>query len=146
MPKSLSAEHSALFDFTGIQCREGQRAVSMGPSSPWPANIPMHACCSLPCSHSRSFLGTFVQQWIACSSDWMHSCFSGGSSMYHLTLSNTQPSSSLRVSQRPSPWSSFFMVTGSSLVPLVTDGGGKTEWMAWSRARQRCRSWALSVV
>ena len=60
MPKLLSVEHSALFDSMGIQCQEGQRAVSMGLSSPWPAGIPMQACHSLPCSCLRSFLGTFV--------------------------------------------------------------------------------------
>jgi hypothetical protein len=80
------------------------------------------------------------------SSDCMRSCLSAGSSMHRLTPSKTQPSSSLRVSQRPSPWSSFFIATGSSSVPPVTDGGGKTEWMAWRRARERCRSWVLSVV
>ena len=98
MPKLLSAEHSALFDVTGIQCWEGRRAALMGPSRPRLAGIPMHVCHSFPCSCLRSFLGTFVQCWIACSSDWMHSCLSGGSSMHCLTPSNTQPRSSFRVS------------------------------------------------
>ena len=142
----LRAEHSALFDSMGIQCWEGQRAMSMGMSSPRLASIPMQACHSLPCSCLRSFQETFFQWWIACSSVWIFICFSGSSSVHHLTSLNTQPSSSFQVSHRPSPWSSFFMATGSSLVPLVTDGGGKMEWMAWSRVCERCSSWALSVV
>ena len=146
MPKLLRAERGALFDSTGIQCQEVQRAASMDPSRPRLAGIPMQACCSLPCSRSRSFRGTFVCWRIACSSARICSYFSVGSSMHHQTPLNAQPSSSFRVSHRPSPWSSFFTATGSSLVPPVTDGGGKTEWMAWSRVHKRCSSWALSVV
>ena len=136
MLKLLSMEHSALLDAMVIHCLEVRRAMLMGPSSPRPAGILMHACQSLPWSHSRSFLGTFVHQRIAQSSDCMCSCFSVGSSMHWHTPSNTQPSSSFQVSHRLSPWSSFFIMTGSSSVPPVTDGGGKTVWMAWSRARE----------
>ena len=145
-PKSWSVAHRALLFFIESQCFVVYRVALIGPRSPWLAGIPMNACHSLPWRHLRSLCGTFVQWCMVQSFNWMHLCLSLGSLMHHLTPLNIHPSNSLHIAHRPSPWSSFLSATGSSLVPLVTDGGGRTECMAYRRACDRWRSWAGLVV
>ena len=146
MPKSFNAEHSALLDWIGSQCLVDRSAASMGLRRPRLAGMLMQACCSLPWRHSRSLRGTFFQQRRPHSSDCRRSCFSAGSLMQHLMPSNTQPRISLRMSHSPPPCCSFLRVTGSSSVPLVTKGGGNTEWIPCRRAWERWHNCAGSVV
>ena len=145
MPKSCRAAFNAGLDWSGSHCLSVHRAACTGPRSLRPAGMPMQACRSFPRSHSRSLRWARFCRRRVRSSVWMWSCLSGGNSMHRLMPSKIQLRISFHVSQRPSPWRSFLSATGSSSVPPVTDGGGKTEWMPCRMAHVRWRSCAGSV-
>jgi hypothetical protein len=130
VPKSDSASHTGALVLIRIQRCSPQSAASMGPISPLPAGMPMHACRKHPRMLLNSLRRTWVQRVSKCSSKVSHSTLSEGSSTHHFAPLNTHPSSSFHVAHNPFPCLSFLMETGSSPAWPVTAGGGKTEWMA----------------
>ena len=130
VPKSDSAFHTGALVLIHIQRCSPRSAASIGPISPLPAGMPMHACRKRPRMLSNSLRRTWVRRVSECSSEVSRSTLSEGSSMQRFAPSNTHPSSSFRVAHKPSPCLSFLMDTGSSPAWPVTAGGGKTECMA----------------
>lgn len=122
------------------------RALSMGPISPLPAGIPMHAWRSLPRSFSNAFRGIVGVRAAWCSSSSNAVTFPSGSWIHRWAPSNTQPRISFRTAHTPSPAKSFLIEMGSSPAWPVTAGGGNTWCIALSRARDRCRRSFSSVV
>jgi hypothetical protein len=130
VPKSESASRTGALDFIRIQRCSPRSAASIGPISPLPAGIPMHACRKRPRMLSNSLRRTWVRRVSEWSSAVIRSTLSAGNSMHRFAPSKTHPRSSFRVAHNPSPCFNFLIETGSSPAWPVTSGGGKTECIA----------------
>ena len=127
--KMLRVVRNAEFEWIGSPSFVVCRAALTGLRRPQPVGMPMHACCSFLRSRSRSFLWAFFCWHSVHNFSCMRLCLPAGKAMQWLIPSKIHPRISLHMSHSLSPWHSFLRATGSSSVPLVTDGGVNMEWM-----------------